>query len=56
MGGSPALNEKLPTGLPTSLADSDFMIEELDREEATGSWSGFPSFGLGGGGGGCAER
>ena len=32
-----------------SLADSDFMIEELDREGATGSWSGSPSSGLGGG-------
>ena len=56
MGGSPSSNEKLSTGFPTSLADSDFMIEELDREGATGSSSGFPSSGLGGGGGGCAER
>ena len=32
-----------------SLADSDFMIEELDREGTTGTWSGSSSSGLGGG-------
>ena len=32
-----------------SLADSDFIIEELDCEGATGSWSGSPSSGLGSG-------